>query len=246
VYDEKVQAVFDHVSSAYADEGTSVYEEAVLPPTAGTPSLDLSIDEITDSVVRRIRSDARFAELVAQHLQGEAPTFARSIDELLKNDEDDAVEFKSTARWDLREERRNPALEDAIVKTVAAFLNCDGGTLLIGVAPDRSLLGLGLDYEQVKPQNGDGFVNWLTTHLKNAIGAAAVMRTRARVVSHAGVEICRLDVARSSRPVWAKTTKDDRVFFVRMNNSSRPMPPDELDHYFADRWPELRGAFAEA
>ncbi|MFN2471243.1 MAG: helix-turn-helix domain-containing protein [Gaiellaceae bacterium] len=77
---------------------------------------------------------------MAKHLRGEAPTFARSIDELMDNDEDDAVKFKSTARWDLREERRHPALEDAIVKTVAAFLNCEGGTLLIGVGPDRSLV----------------------------------------------------------------------------------------------------------
>jgi type I restriction enzyme, R subunit len=153
------------------------------------------------------------------------------------------VEFKSTARWDIGEERRNTALEDAIVKTVAAFLNTNGGTLLIGVGPDRALVGLALDYAQVKPQNGDGFVNWLTTHLANALGAAAVTRTRARVIAHAGVDICRLDVAKSSRPVWAMTSKVDRVFFVRMNNSSRVMPPEELGVYLADRWPEA-GAIA--
>ncbi|MCH7735123.1 MAG: putative DNA binding domain-containing protein, partial [Chloroflexi bacterium] len=78
------------------------------------------------------RSDAQFAELVTQHLRGEAPTFARSIDELIENDEDDAVEFKSTARWDLREHKPNKVMEDVVVKTVAAFLNTDGGTLLIG------------------------------------------------------------------------------------------------------------------
>ena len=137
----------------------------------------------------------------------------------------------------MREERRNPAIEDAIVKTVAAFLNTDGGTLLIGVGPDGSIVGLELDYPHVKPPNGDGFVNWLTTHLANALGAAAVMRTRARVVAHAGVELCRLDVAASSRPIWAKTSKEPRVFFVRMNNSSRAMPEIELEAYLADRWP---------
>jgi type I restriction enzyme R subunit len=237
VYDAKVQAVFDHVCTVYGDHGASVYEEAMPVPMTDVPSATLPVDEITDSVVRRIRSDAQFAELVAQHLRGEAPTFARSIDELLDNDEDDAVEFKSTARWDVREERRNPVLEDAIVKTVASFLNCEGGTLLIGIGPDGSLVGLELDYAQVKPPNGDGFVNWLTTHLTNALGAAAVMRTRARVVSHHDVELCRLDVARSSQPIWARTSKADRAFFVRMNNSSRPMPEDELASYLADRWP---------
>jgi hypothetical protein len=50
------------------------------------------------------------------------------------------------------------------------------------------------------------------------------MRTRARIPVREGQEICRLDVARSSRPVWAKTSKDDRVFYVRMNNSTRVLP----------------------
>lgn len=178
-----------------------------------------------------------YAEFVARHLPGAAPTFLWTVDELIANDEDGAVEFKSTARWDLRDARRSTAIEDAIVKTVAGFLNTDGGTLLIGVGPDSSPVGLAHDYPHVRPANGDGFVNWLSTHLANALGAAAVMRTRARVVPYADVELCRLDVARSSQPTWAKTSKNERVFFVRMNNSSRAMPEHELDAYLADRWP---------
>jgi type I restriction enzyme R subunit len=95
----------------------------------------------------------------------------------------------------------------------------------------------------VKPPNGDGFVNWLTTHLINALGHAAVMRTRARITEHEGHEICPLEVARSSQPVWARTSKADRVFYVRMNNSTREFPADELaaeelPAYRADHWPE--------
>jgi len=84
--------------------------------------------------------------------------------QIIDNDEDFAVEFKSTARRDLREDKPNKLVEDAVVKTVAGFLNTDGGTLLIGVGPDRQVVGLGYDYQRVKPANGDGFVNWLTTH----------------------------------------------------------------------------------
>jgi type I restriction enzyme R subunit len=88
----------------------------------------------------------------------------------------------------------------------------------------------------VKPPNGDGFVNWLTTHLTTAIGHAAVMRTRARIAVQEGKEICRLDVGPSSRPVWARTSQKGRVFFVRMNNSTRELPNGELDQYMADHW----------
>ena len=78
-------------------------------------------------------TDAEFASLVAEQLGLPGGAALRTVDELIDNDEDYAVEFKSTARWDLREGKPNKAMEDAIVKTVAGFLNTDGGTLLIGI-----------------------------------------------------------------------------------------------------------------
>ena len=109
--------------------------------------------------------------------------------------------------------------------------------MLIGVGPDRGVVGLGHDYPRVKPPNGDGFVNWLTTHLTMALGHAAVMRTRARIAVHDGDEISRLDVARSSRPVWAKTSKQDGVMFGWMNNSTRGIPDGKRERYIVDHWP---------
>ncbi len=246
VFDAKVQAVFDHVVTAYGDDQTSVYGPAQtalphLPPEVAAASAP-DLAAIADEVVERIRVDAEFASLVAEQLGVPGGAALRTVAEIIDNDEYFAVEFKSTARWDLREDKPNKAVEDAVVKTVAGFLNTDGGTLLIGVGPDRQVVGLGYDYRRVKPPNGDGFVNWLTTHLIQALGHAAVMRTRARIVLHDGREICRLDVARSTQPVWKKTSKDERVFFVRMNNSTRALPEPELTAYLADRWPMLSAA----
>ena len=241
LFDAKVQAVFDHIVSAYGDDGSSVYAhhdvEAPESTSAVAVLADPDLDTVVEGVVERIRVDAEFASMVAQQLGIGGSAALRTVAEIIENDEDFAVEFKSTARWDLREGKPNKAIEDSVVKTVAGFLNTDGGTLLIGVGPDRQVVGLDHDYPRVKPSNGDGFVNWLTTHLTNALGHAAVMRSRARIAIHAGNEICRLDVAPSTRPVWAKTSKEDRVFFVRMNNSTRPIPAEELDAYLADRWP---------
>ena len=197
------------------------------------------LDTVTESVIERIRVDAEFASRVAEQLGVVGGMALRTVVEIIENDEDFAVEFKSTARWDLREGEPNKVMEDEVVKTVAGFLNTDGGTLLIGIGPNRETVGLSHDYSRVKPPNGDGFVNWLTTHLSHAVGHAAVMRTRARITVHDGQEICRVDVARSSQPVWAKTSKQARVFFVRMNNSTRALPEQELAGYLNDRWPEI-------
>lgn len=126
-------------------------------------------------------------------------------------------------------------MEDAIVKTIAGFLNTDGGTLLIGIGPDCQTVGLDHDYDRVQPKNGDGFVNWLTTHLINALGPVPVTRTRARILVRDGKEICRVDTAPSPDAVWAKTSKEERVFFVRINNSTRPMPEAEVEAYLLSR-----------
>ncbi len=141
IFDAKVQAVFDHVVTAYGDDQTSVYgpPQTVLPhlppEVAAASAPDLSA--IADEVVERIRVDAEFASLVAEQLGVPGGAALRTVAEIIDNDEDFAVEFKSTARWDLKEDKPNKLVEDAVVKTVAGFLNTDGGTLLIGVGPDR-------------------------------------------------------------------------------------------------------------
>ena len=257
LFDAKVQAVFDHIATAYADDGTSVYGDelqtrdldtfaspplyadevlysgAQLAPVATLAPVDFAA--ITEEIVQRLKTDAEFAAFLAKHFGLPGGAALRTIEEIINNDEDFAVEFRSTARWDLRENKPNKAMEDAVVKTVAGFFNTTGGTLLIGVGPDRRTVGLEHDYAKVQPKNGDGFVNWLTTHLINALGFTPVTRTRARIVRHDGHEICRLDAANSINPVWAKTSKEDRVFYVRMNNSTRVLPESEIETYLRQR-----------
>lgn len=139
--------------------------------------------------------------------------------ELIAGDETFAVEFKSTARWNIREAATDKRMEDAVVKTIAGFLNTDGGTLIVGVDDRRTPIGLGHDVRLVQPPNVDGHVNWLTTHLIAALTNPGVMRTRTRIELLDGVDICRVDVAPSSRPVMAT-----------MSATARNLGPHEQQH----------------
>ena len=50
---------------------------------------------------------------------------------------------------------------------MAAFLNTDGGTLIIGVKDDRTIVGIEVDYPWVKPRSRDGWrltFDHLVTH----------------------------------------------------------------------------------
>ncbi len=67
IFDNKVQAVFDHVITAYGDDGSSVYSgHQVEAATTGAGVATLTapdIASIADGVVERIRTDAEFAAL---------------------------------------------------------------------------------------------------------------------------------------------------------------------------------------
>jgi type I restriction enzyme, R subunit len=239
-WNRKAGIVFDHIFASFYDDGGSVYEpdeaEAEAPSSAVPGTAILDVKKVTAAVVEEIKGDPSFAEQVAEQLRGKAGFFAVPSEELIAGDEGFDVEFKSTARWNLQEERKDKRIEDAIVKSVAGFLNTDGGTLFIGVTDDAGILGLGCDLALVKPANADGFVNWLTTHLINAIAKPAVMRTRARIDEIGGENICRVDVAASSSPVIARMSGGEEVFWVRMNNSTRDLEAVEAKVYIRDHW----------
>ncbi len=248
-WQRKTDAVFNHIFASYYDDGGSVYDEQVAasnapvavvdtPPSASrvVSAADVDIGDITLAVVEQIRTDPSLAELIAGQLKGKEAFFAVPSRELIDGDETFEVEFKSTARWNLREAIKDKRMEDAVVKTIAGFLNTDGGTLFIGIDDRRNAIGLEHDTPLVKPPNVDGLVNWLTTHLAAAITHTAAMRARTRIEHVDGVEICRVDVARSSRPVTARMSDKRERFWVRMNNSTRALPEIEIEDYCRDHW----------
>lgn len=140
------------------------------------------------------------------------------------------VEFKSTLRWDLREKRASPIVEAAIVKTVAGFLNAEGGTLLIGVADDGSPVGIEHDYAVVHKQNRDGFELHLTTLLLNSLGKDASAHLTTAFHRFGDRDVCRVEVGRSHHLVFVQEGKDE-VFYLRTGNSTRKLTGSELLRY---------------
>ena len=72
-------------------------------------------------------------------------------------EESNVVEFKSSLRWDVRQNCVNKDLEKVIVKTVAGFLNAHGGTPLIGVDDHGVPVGLVPDFKTLRKKDRDGF-----------------------------------------------------------------------------------------
>jgi type I restriction enzyme, R subunit len=238
LFDDKVRRVYEHIYASYFDNGTSVYEaaaeEAPAPVVPASP-VAAETTQLTETLVAQVKGDpALFAELM-EEMFGTRDTWFRPTEALLADDETKSVEYKQTARWNVREQRKDKTMEQVIVKTVAGFLNGRGGTLLFGVTDDRKPVGLKDDYELVKPPNTDGYVNWLDTMLENALGHAGAHRVDIRIDVIDGRDVCRLDVPASSRPIWAKT-KDGDVLYERRNNSTRAVPESEVPGFLRQRF----------
>ena len=80
-----------------------------------------------------------------------------SIGETAALGESETREFKSSVCWNLRTGQRDEVMETVIAKTVSAFLNSGGGTLLIGVDDEGRLIGLDGDYSTLKSPDADRF-----------------------------------------------------------------------------------------
>ena len=100
------------------------------------------------------------------------------IREVVQRGESDSLEFKSSARWNMRTGKRDDAMETVIAKTVAAFMNSGGGTLLIGVDDDGRLIGMGPDYSTLKTPDSDRFELWIRDMWGQRMGTNAAALPR--------------------------------------------------------------------
>jgi len=147
-----------------------------------------------------------------------------------------ALEYKASMRWDLRTQQVNKALEKGIAKTVAGFLNSEGGTLLIGVADDCTVLGIEYDLKTIGRKDRDGYEQKLHQVLTDALGAEFSQYQHVSFEESEGKTVCIVRVEPSSKPVYL-TDKGFKEFYVRVGNTTRPLDMQAAHNYISMHWP---------
>uniref|UniRef100_Q31IU1 DUF262 domain-containing protein n=1 Tax=Hydrogenovibrio crunogenus (strain DSM 25203 / XCL-2) TaxID=317025 RepID=Q31IU1_HYDCU len=157
------------------------------------------------------------------------------VQELILAGESDTVEFKSTLRYDLRTKEVNKKLEYVIGKTIAAFMNSDGGNLFIGVDDNQNMLGLIDDISTLSKPNIDGFELHLIEIIKKYIGAGLMAHIKISFPEVEGTQICRIKISKSSKPVFTQYEgRED--FFIRSGCSSQPLSREDQSAYERSHW----------
>jgi hypothetical protein len=157
------------------------------------------------------------------------------IENIIKGGETDKVEFKSSLRWDFKTNGLNKFLEIVVMKTISAFLNSSGGTLLIGIDDQGNTLGIEKDYPTLKKQDGDGFIQYLVQVMNNKLGKEYNQYISAFVKSFNGNDICIIEVKPSATPVFIKYDNKEE-FYIRASATSQPLNVREATEYIKMHW----------
>jgi type I restriction enzyme R subunit len=201
------------------------------------------IQEIVESnfdLYKRITDDRAFGEALKNFLFDHYLRGHRQADELIKRGESKTLEFKSTLRWNLKEDRQDDkGVTHAVLKTIAAFLNTEGGDLLIGVADDGSIVGI----EPDRLENDDKFMRHLAQVVRNGLGdrSGTCIDPSTQIVQ--GKTVCVVSCQRSPEPVFLKWKGMERDhggdFYVRSGPGTVPLPPDSAKEYIRTRFPAV-------
>ena len=231
--------------------GATMYEMAAgHPPFVGTreeilaarrlgPPLALERDDLPEALrdltfgllapepERRPASAAK----VIEQLNGIRAARAE-IERLLASGEATTLEFKSSLRtptgplakdgkFELDPLRH--ALEHEVLKTIAAFLNTDGGVLVIGVADDHTIVGIEVDYPTTK-KSADGWRCVFDALVSKHLGTEVMNFIDLRLEPWHGKTIAIVRCARREEP----TLVDDEEYFVRRTASTVKLSTREV------------------
>lgn len=170
---------------------------------------------------------------------------AKAVKDLIAAGESATVEFKSSARWDVKNSKAEKFIERIIIKTVAALLNTQGGTLVIGVENDGNIYGLAEDYKLSGAKGRDSFENWLTQTLMKDFGkdVAALLSVAFHELAPPETnkpgsgDVCVVSVKPSPKPRFLVEEGQER-FYIRTGNATNALKMSDFLDYCKERWPE--------
>jgi type I restriction enzyme R subunit len=201
------------------------------------------IQEIVDSnfdLYKRITDDRAFGEVIKNFLFDQYLRAHRNAEELIKRGESKTLEFKSTLRWNLKDNLRDDKLvTHAALKTIAAFLNTEGGDLLIGVADDSSIVGI----ERDQFESDDKFMLHLAQVVRNGLDDRAGTCIDPKMQDVQSKTVCLVSCQRSPEPVFLKwkgmEASADGDFFVRSGPGTVKLPPESASEFIRTRFREI-------
>jgi ATP-dependent Lon protease len=156
--------------------------------------------------------------------------------ELVANGESETIEFKASIRYDIDTKGANTELIRGPVKTISAFMNTEGGALLIGVTDQGEIIGIENDLKTLRHANLDEYQRHLRQALIDALGVEFTPYVKMSFPNVEGVQICRVDVRLTPKPVFFAGKGQGKEFYIRSGPRSDPLDPEATHGYIQMHW----------
>jgi len=182
------------------------------------------------------------------------------LGKLIRNGENHSVEFKASAMWsskftseDIKNHRPQSkelhtygkAVSKIIVsKTLAGFLNSDGGTLIIGVKENKEggkdeVLGIEPEYQFLRDPCHDGYRRMVVDLIKDYFPSNIFNHLNKYIQIDLeninDLTLCVITVSKSDKRVFLKLNGADH-FFIRTDASTRELVGEEIIDYCQNRF----------
>ena len=145
---------------------------------------------------------------------------------LIRRGESDTLEFKSTLRTNLKTGEKDKRMEKAVLKTLTAFLNTEGGTLLIGVTDEGEILGI----DEESFDNRDKMNLHMTNLISSQIGDEFLPYIRFKLIEFEDKAVMKVVCKRCDIPVFLKDGKTEQ-YYVRSGPSSVELTGSDMVKY---------------
>jgi hypothetical protein len=159
--------------------------------------------------------------------RGEDPAPAPvSVSALIAAGESGGVEFKSTLRTNLHTGQTDEKMHLAALKTIAGFLNAQGGALIIGVSDGGQVLGLAADAFESEDKMSLHLVNLI----RDRIGEVFLPYVHPHFEDQDAERILVVRCERGPKPAFVKDGGVQR-FYVRGANSTAELSGGSITDY---------------
>ena len=169
-------------------------------------------------VLARLALDYRRRLVRISRDEGHSGDSEDRLRELVAGGEGEKLEFKSTLRWNLKSNKPGREIELAWLKTVVAFMNSAGGTLLVGVHDDGSVEGIDTDGFRNEDKYLLHFNNLINKHI--GLEFARYLSFGLRRLGESRIFV--VDCRKSKEPAFLKVDEEEQ-FYVRIGPASRKL-----------------------
>ncbi len=150
---------------------------------------------------------------------------------MVASGESTTVEFKCALRTNLHTGRKDEKIVYSWLRTVAGFLNLQGGTLVIGVEDDGTPVGLDKDGFNSE----DEIYSYAMEVMKSSLSEHHIKFIHPRFEEYQGTRVLAIECWPSDDAIYLKYNGGEH-FFVRAGDTTKELSTNQLQDYIKQRF----------